>query len=163
MGAGKSTAARRLANRLGWEVADTDAMFEEKYRISVNDFFSKYDENLYRKKLESEILKSTESLENVVVSTGGGTACFYDNMAWMNAHGLTVFLSISPKAAVDRLLISKKKRPLAQGKTEAELLEYVEQHYAARLPFYEQAKITAKAENLDIDELIERIENEKDK
>ena len=59
MGAGKTTAAKRLANRLGWEVADTDAMFEEKYRISVDDFFQKYDEPLYRK-LESKILKSTE-------------------------------------------------------------------------------------------------------
>ena len=49
MGAGKTTAAKRLANRLGWEVADTDALFEEKYRISVDDFFQKYDEPLYRK------------------------------------------------------------------------------------------------------------------
>ena len=63
MGAGKTTAARRLAHRLGWEVADTDALFEEKYKISVNDFFNKYDEPLYRK-LESEVLKATESLEN---------------------------------------------------------------------------------------------------
>ena len=59
MGAGKTTAARRIANRLGWEVADTDAMFEEKYRISIDDFFQKYDEPLYRK-LESQVLKETE-------------------------------------------------------------------------------------------------------
>ena len=97
MGAGKTTAARRLAQRLGWEVADTDDLFEEKYKISVCDFFNKYDEALYRK-LESEVLKSTESLEDVVISTGGGTACYFDNMDWMNQHGLTVFLRISQKA-----------------------------------------------------------------
>ena len=101
MGAGKTTAAKRLAHRLGWEVADTDALFEEKYRISIDDFFQKYDEPLYRK-LESEILKSTESLDKVVISTGGGTACYFDNMDWMNQHGLTVFMRISPAAAVDR-------------------------------------------------------------
>ena len=162
MGAGKTTAARRLAQRLGWEVADTDALFEEKYKISVCDFFNKYDEPLYRK-LESEVLKETESLENVVVSTGGGTACYFDNMEWMNQHGLTVFLRISEKAVIDRLLHAKRKRPLSTGKTEAELTEFVQQHYTSRLPFYEQARITVKSEDLDLDNLIKLIENEKDK
>ena len=158
MGAGKTTAAKRLASRLGWEVADTDALFEEKYRISVDDFFRKYDEPLYRK-LESEILKSTENLNHTVISTGGGTACYFDNMDWMNQHGLTVFLRISPKAAVDRVLHSRHKRPLARGKTEAELMEFVSQHYAARMPFYEQAQITVKSEDFDLEGLIELIRN----
>lgn len=159
MGAGKTTVARRLANHLGWEVVDTDAMFEEKYRISICDFFNKYDEPLYRK-LESEVLKSTADLENVVISTGGGTACYFDNMDWMNEHGLTVFLRISEKAVVDRLLHAKRKRPLAEGKTESELTEFVNRHYTERLPFYEQAKITVKAEDLDLENLIKQIENE---
>ncbi len=156
MGAGKTTAARRLAQRLGWEVVDTDAMFEEKYKISVNNFFNKYDEPLYRK-LESEVLKETENLKNTVISTGGGTACYFDNMEWMNQHGLTVFLRISEKAVVDRLLHAKRKRPLAVGKSEEELIEFVAQHYTSRLPFYEQAQITVKSENLDVDGLMNTI------
>ena len=156
MGAGKTTTARRLANRLGWEVADTDDLFEEKYKISVCDFFHKYDEPLYRK-LESEVLKETQGLENVVISTGGGTACYFDNMEWMNQNGLTVFLRISEKAVVDRLLHAKRKRPLAIGKSEEELTEFVTQHYTSRLPFYEQAKITVKSEDLDLDNLLEMI------
>ena len=157
MGAGKTTAARRLAQRMGWEVVDTDALFEEKYKISVNDFFNKYDEPLYRK-LESEVLKATESLDHVVVSTGGGTACFFDNMDWMNQHGLTVFLRISPQAAVDRVIHSRHKRPLVEGKSEEELTEFVNQHYASRLPFYEQANIIVKSEDLDLDALIRQIQ-----
>ena len=157
MGAGKTTAARRLAQRLGWEVADTDDLFEAKYKISVCDFFNKYDEPLYRK-LESEVLKETEKLENVVISTGGGTACYFDNMDWMNQHGLTVFLRISQKAVVDRLVHAKRKRPLAEGKSEEELVAFVEQHYTGRLPFYEQARITVKAEDLDLDSLMKQIE-----
>ena len=157
MGAGKTTAARRLAQRLGWAVADTDDLFEAKYKISVCDFFNKYDEPLYRK-LESEVLKETESLENVVISTGGGTACYFDNMDWMNQHGLTVFLRISQKAVVDRLVHAKRKRPLAEGKTEEELAAFVEQHYTERLPFYEQSRITVKAEDIDLDSLVKQVE-----
>jgi shikimate kinase len=156
MGAGKTTAARRLAQRLGWVVADTDDLFEEKYKISVCDFFHKYDELLYRK-LESVVLKETENLTNAVISTGGGTACFFDNMDWMNQHGLTVFLHISEKAVVDRLLHAKRKRPLAIGKSEAELTEFVSKHYTSRLPFYEKAQITVKAEDLDLEKLIKMI------
>ena len=159
MGAGKTTAARRLANRLGWEVADTDALFEEKYKISVNDFFNKYDEPLYRK-LESEVLKETENLKNTVISTGGGTACYFDNMDWMNQHGLTVFLRISPQAAVDRVIHSRHKRPLVEGKSEEELTEFVNEHYALRLPFYEKSRITVKAEDFDLDGLMQLIEQE---
>ena len=156
MGAGKTTAARRVAQRLGWEVADTDALFEEKYRVAVDDFFQKYDEPLFRL-LESEILKQTEHLDHVVVATGGGSACFYGNMEWMNRHGLTVFMRISPEAAVDRILRSKHKRPPARGKTEAQLSAFVHEHYAQRLPFYEQAQITVKAEDFDLEQLMEKL------
>ena len=156
MGAGKSPTARRLTNRLAWEAVDTDDLFETKYKISVCDFFHKYDEPLYRK-LESEVLKETENFDNVVVATGGGTACFLDNMEWMNTHGTTVFLRISEQAVVDRLVHAKRKRPLAIGKSEEELAEFVKHHYAERMPFYEQARLTVKAENLDLDDLVNQL------
>ena len=150
MGAGKSGVAKRLAARLGWQSCDTDTMFEEKYRISINDFFDKYGQDLFRK-LESDIIRSTAQMENVVVATGGGTPCFFDNMSFMNENGLTVFLSMSPKSAAVRLSQTKKKRPLTKGLSGDELLHFIEQQYEQRLPFYTQAQMTFKAENCDVE------------
>ena len=156
MGSGKSSALKQLGKLLSWETYDLDRLFEERYKISVQDFFHKYDETAFRK-LESQLLKEIVNYENAIIATGGGTPCFYDNMEWMNANGTTIFIKVSPKTAVNRLIDSKKKRPLIEGKSEQELLEYVEQHYGERMPFYEKAHITIKGENLDFKDLLDDI------
>ncbi len=158
MGAGKSTVARHLAHRIGWTSCDTDLLFEEKYHISINDFFAKYGQDLFRK-LEADILRSTTQLHNVVVATGGGTPCYYDNMTVMNENGLTVFLDISPKSAAMRLSHSKKKRPLTKKLSGDELVGFVEQQYNERMPFYSLAKLTFKAENCNMENLAVVISN----
>ena len=156
MSAGKSTTCKRLARQLGLDSYDTDHLFEERFCISTSDFFKKYDEPLYRK-LETQILQGTEALDNAVIATGGGTACFNDNMEWMNQHGITVFLKISPKTAVDRLSHSKVKRPLVSNKTPEELEEFIQKNYTDRMGFYEQAQLTVKGENLDVEALAQAI------
>lgn len=152
MGAGKSTTSKRLAHRLGWEAYDTDRLFEARYKISINDFFHKYDADLYRK-LETQILYDTLQYDNAVIATGGGTACFNDNMSWMNQHGFTVFLKISPQSAISRLSQSKVKRPILIDKSQEELAEFIMKNYAERLPFYEQAQLTFKGEDCDVEQL----------
>lgn len=152
MGAGKSTTSKRLAHQLGWEAYDTDRLFEERFKISINDFFHKYDADLYRR-LETQILHETLSLNNAVIATGGGTPCFNDNMAWMNQNGFTIFLKISPESAITRLSQSKVKRPIIIDKTADELAEFIMKNYAERLPFYEQAQLTFKGENCDVETL----------
>ena len=152
MGAGKSTTAKRLARRLGMEAYDTDQLFEERYHISASDFFKKYDENLYRR-LETQILHDTVNYEHAVIATGGGTACFNGNMEWMNQHGITIFLKISPQTAINRLSQSKVRRPLVFGKPMEELTAFIQQCYAERMPLYEQAQLTFKGEDCDLDAL----------
>ena len=148
MGSGKSSALKQLGKLLSWETYDLDRLFEERYKISVQDFFHKYDEAAFRK-LESQLLKETIKYDNAVIATGGGTPCFFDNMEWMNTNGTTIFIKVSPMTAVHRLMSSKKKRPLIEGKNEQEVIEFVSRHYAERMPFYEKAQITVKGENLD--------------
>lgn len=159
MGAGKSTTSKRLANKLGWEAYDTDRLFEARYKISINDFFHKYDADLYRK-LETQILHDTLQYDNAVIATGGGTACFNDNMAWMNQHGFTVFLKVSPQSAVSRLSQSKVKRPILIDKTQEELAEFIMKNYAERLPYYEQAQLIFKGEDCDVEQLATLIPTE---
>ena len=153
MSAGKSTTAKRLANRLGMEAFDTDRLFEARYKISINDFFHKYDANLYRR-LETQILHDTLQYDNAVIATGGGTPCFNGNMDWMNQHGFTIFLKISPQSAITRLSQSKVKRPLVYERPPEELADFIQNNYAERMPFYEKAQLTFKGEDLDIEALM---------
>lgn len=159
MGAGKSTTSKRLAKQLGWEAYDTDRLFEERFKISINDFFKKYDAELYRR-LETQILHETLSFDQAVIATGGGTPCFNNNMEWMNQNGFTVFLKISPESAIMRLSQSKVKRPLIYDRPPEELEEFIRSNYAERLPFYEQAQLTFKGENCDVEALATLIPKE---
>ena len=119
----------------------------------MQDFFDKYGEDYFRK-FESEILKKTGEMHHVVVSTGGGTPCFFDNMQWMKENGTTIFVKVSPLTSFYRIMNAKRKRPLVYGKSEDELCEYVENHYNSRLPIYEQADFIVKGENFDIEEVM---------
>ena len=131
MGAGKTTASKKLARLTGFDCYDLDELFEEKYKISIEGFFSKYDETLFRM-LESKLLKETDKFHNTIIATGGGTPCFYDNMTWMNQNGLTVYLQMHPKSIFKRLILSKRKRPLVANKTPEDLLQYIKQHLRQR-------------------------------
>ncbi len=153
MGAGKTTISRRLAKRLGWRFADIDHLIEEKTQLSIDSYFKKYGEMAFRK-IETEVLQTTGNFENIIISTGGGTPCFNQNMEWMNAHGFTVFVQVSAESAASRLMSSKNHRPLLENKSGEELLDYVKQHYAARLPYYQKARMTIKGENLNVDDLL---------
>jgi len=159
MGAGKSTCAKRLANRFDWDFKDLDQLFESKYKITIPDFFEKYDESLFRR-LERELLLETSLFQNTIIATGGGTACFYNNMSWMNENGLTVYLKMSPSAVSNRLVHAKKKRPLIAKKSPEELYIFVKEHLRQRAIFYSQAKIVTEAESLNLELLVAQLKKE---
>jgi len=159
MGAGKSTVGKRLAAVLNYHFLDLDDDFEESYKISISSFFKKYDEKLFRK-LEYQKLLDSLTKQNTVISTGGGTPCFFDSMDMMNANGLTVYLKMSPEGIASRLKAAKKKRPLVQSMKDEELLEFIKNKLEERKGFYEKASITIDAINLNVKELSEQIQKE---
>jgi shikimate kinase len=142
MGCGKTTLGRKLAKHLDYAFIDLDHQLEAKVGMTIAEYFAKFGENSFRK-LESEVLKTTTYPANAIVSTGGGLPCFFDNMGWMNNHGKTIYIQLSPKTLADRLEHEKNKRPVLNDRTEDELITFIEQKLEERDPFYTQASIIA--------------------
>ncbi|MGN8072566.1 shikimate kinase [Mucilaginibacter sp. 22184] len=156
MGCGKTTWSRKLAAKLGYEFIDLDHVLEAKAGMSIAEYFSSFGEDSFRK-LESEVLKQTEYPENVVVSTGGGLPCFFDHMQWMNTHGQTLYIKLSPKTLADRLTNSKTVRPVLQGKQGDELVEFITGKLAERESFYLQAAYIVEGIDMSVEKLEEAL------
>lgn len=150
MGSGKTIFGRRLAAYSNFDFLDLDAYFEEKHQINMLDFFASHSEAAFRE-MESKLLRETIQRDQLVISLGGGTPCFHNNMDWLLETGLCVYLQLSPKALHNRLLHSKKKRPLLLGKTPDELLTYVSSTLAEREKYYLRAHIIIPGISLKAD------------
>ncbi|OQX75526.1 MAG: hypothetical protein B6D61_10215 [Bacteroidetes bacterium 4484_249] len=162
MGSGKTTVGRKLARRLGYDFTDLDLMIENDYKISIPGIFQKYDENAFRK-IEHETLKKTLSFENTIISTGGGTPCFFNNIEMINENGFSVYLKMSTKSLYDRLINSKKKRPLLTNKSQVNILNFIEDQLTIRETYYQKSLVEVKGENLDLDNLVNIVKNFGDK
>ncbi len=153
MGSGKTTAGKKLAAHLNFDFADLDLLIEEKYKITIPDIFDRFDENAFRK-IEHDTLLETQPFQNTVVSTGGGTPCFYNNMEIINSNGTSVYLKLHPKSIQKRLLESRIKRSLVMNKREDEIFEFIVSKLDEREVYYKKAHHTIKAENLTISNLV---------
>jgi len=139
MGCGKTTMGRKLAKTLGFEVIDLDFEIELEAGMPVATYFSINGEEAFRL-LESKLLKEFNYPENCVISTGGGTPCFFDNMDWMNNNGETIYLKLPALALAKRLEKGKLKRPLIKDFDEDGLVEFIVSKVNERDPYYSQAK-----------------------
>ena len=153
MSSGKSTLGRTLANRLQHKFIDIDEAFETKYKISINDFFVKFGEEKFRE-LEHQLLLSFANLEDTIISTGGGTPCYYNNIDIINKNGISIYLKLHPKSIISRLKASKKQRPLIKDMDNQTFEDYIEKHLISREIFYNKAQYIIKSENLTINELM---------
>ncbi|MFZ4520391.1 MAG: shikimate kinase [Bacteroidales bacterium] len=158
MASGKSNFGRLLATKLGYAFIDLDYLFEERFRISVLDFFEKYDEQVFRK-IERSLLHETLDMEDIVISTGGGTPCFFDNMDFIKYSGTSIYLYWTVPALVQRLRMVKRKRPLLKDVPPSDLEDKVIVHLAQRELFYTRADYTVQGEGFDLENLLKIISN----
>jgi len=146
MGSGKTTVGKLLAAKLGYSFVDMDVHIEEKLFKSVSQIFAELGEEQFRL-LERQSLYEVAKFDRVVISTGGGAPCFFDNMGYMNEQGMTVYLKLSPEELAERLELSRaNKRPLLAGRKGEELRRFISDGLAKREPFYAQAAYTVSGE-----------------
>ncbi|WP_347719427.1 shikimate kinase [uncultured Alloprevotella sp.] len=160
---GKTTIGKELAKRRGQMFYDLDWYIEERFRKRVPQIFAEEGEEAFRKK-ERNMLHEVAEFENVVVSCGGGTPCFFDNIDYMNQAAEVIYLKASPETILSHLKISKGKRPLLEGMSPEELQTFVTDQIQAREDFYLRARHVVDVDVLDsaekINRLVELIETE---
>lgn len=149
MGSGKSTTGLKLAGLLGWAFTDLDRSIEERTGMTIPEIFSSHGETWFRKE-EYEMLRNLPSDTNRVISTGGGTPCFEDNMEYMLETGLTIYLNLTPGQLKSRLSGSKGKRPLIKDLGDKDLLRFIEDKLAIREKWYNRADLCFNGFDTDV-------------
>lgn len=139
MGAGKTTVGKALAKELGVMFYDLDWYIESRMRKTVKQIFDEMGEEGFRQ-IEHNMLHEVAEFENVIVSCGGGTPCFFDNIDYMNQCGETVYLKASAETLYEHLKMGKGVRPLLLNKTPEEVQIFIREQLKQREPFYSKAK-----------------------
>lgn len=155
MASGKTTLGKVLAKRLNRRFIDLDFFISQRFHTSVQEIFASRGEEGFRT-LESNMLREVAELEDVVISCGGGTPCFNNNIDVLLQHGTVIFLDASLERILYRLSVSHTQRPLVKEKSPAELRQFIAGHLSSRLPFYRRAHITIPSDNLETRDQIAR-------
>lgn len=148
MGAGKTTVGKQLADSLGLQFYDLDWYIETRMHRKISQIFAERGEEGFRI-IERNMLHEVAEFENVVLSCGGGTPCFFDNMDYMNQQGDVVYLKARPEVLYKHLMMGKTERPLIKGKSKEELMDFIKEQLQKREPFYTKARFTLDVSLMD--------------
>lgn len=145
MGAGKTTVGKELSEKMGLSFVDLDHYIEGRYHKTIGRLFEEKGEKDFRE-IERKMLYEVAMFEDVLVSTGGGAPCFFDNMNFMNSAGTTVYLKVSPGELVKRLEPAKHTRPVLKGYSGENLKNFIAINLQKREFYYNQASVIFDAE-----------------
>ncbi len=148
MGCGKTTLGRALAKATGRPFYDLDFYIEQRFHSSVSQLFEQRGEEGFRQ-LEKVMLREVGEFDNAIVSCGGGTPCFFDNMDYMLARGRVIWLHATPERLCERLAVSRNKRPLLSSLSDSELFDFIKLGLETRRPYYERASAVFDSTQLE--------------
>jgi len=154
MGSGKTTLAKKLAKKLNQPFVDLDIEIESRENLTIDQIFELKGENYFRS-LEKEVLNDTVIKEvQFVMSVGGGTPCFFNNMEFINQSGTSIYLKYNAGILTSRLINAKVKRPLIVGLNESELKVFISNKLAERETHYNKSKFVVEGNNLKVEDLL---------
>lgn len=153
MGAGKSTVAKTLQEKLKMNLVEMDARIVEEQGMSINDIFAKYGEDYFRD-IESRLILDIGKEGNTIVSCGGGVVVREKNIEYMKQNGKVVYLSATPETIYNRVKDSTD-RPILNGHMS---VEYIAELMENRRALYEAvADITIHTDGRTTEEICEEI------
>jgi shikimate kinase len=161
MGSGKTTTGKKLAHKLGLAFCDLDEELCRKFAVpSISILIGQHGFETFRE-AETETLKNL-NLKNALISTGGGTPCYFDNMQWMKSRGVVVFFEVNEGVLFSRLKTEEQsERPLLKDLDDEQLMSFIHTKLEERLPFYRQAHITFNPVTEKMETLVEEVERVK--
>ncbi|WP_040396425.1 shikimate kinase [Aquimarina agarilytica] len=160
MGCGKSSVGRQLAKNRQMDYIDLDDYIEMKEKDTIREIFKNKGEVYFRKIEATYLQECLGSLKNTVLSLGGGTPCFGNNMQTIveAINSPSVYLQTSIGELAKRLFTEKDKRPLiAHTKTVDELTEFIAKHVFERSQYYLQSQLKVSTNSKSVEEIVTEI------
>ncbi len=159
MGSGKTTLGKKLAVKLKAEFIDIDELLVYKQQVSgIKELIENKGMDYFRQ-AESDVLHGLNS-QNAVVSTGGGTPCYFDNIEWMKRRGVVVFLQMDEGVIFSRLKTTNlEERPLLKGLDDVGLKNFIHEKLEERIYYYSQAHIVFDPVHGNINDLVTQLQS----
>ena len=157
MGSGKSHISKNLSQKINFKLIDLDQKISEEHQLTIPEIFEKRGEIYFRKEEKRILEELLDSEEDLVISLGGGTPVYYENMNIINEKSKSFFLRASVGTLTNRVLLQKNSRPLIAKLENADIPEFIAKHLFERNPFYSRAHFTIDTDSRNAVEISDDI------